>query len=165
MIYISVALKWVTSPLCNGVLKRSSKQSVEGVRKEVCRHAWLVIQWSRNLLITWNSYKDHKHFWHGSRCNNSVANYTVLTNAHYHTYEVSYLTADSVSIQQNAMKCRLTANVINSQNCGSFICMPIWCLMDFCNVQVFFGSFVEHWTHWLLFMSHKVPSRLNTKAK
>ena len=63
------------------------------------------------------------------------------------------------------MKCWLTANVIYSLHCWSFICMPIWCLMDFCNVQVFFGSFVEHWTHWLLFMSHEVPSRLNTVAK
>ena len=39
-------------------------------------------------------------------------------NAHYHTYEVSYLTTDSVSIEQKAMKCRLTANVINSRYCG-----------------------------------------------
>ena len=68
LIYISVALKWVTSPLCNKVLKRSSEQYVEGIRKEVCRHAWLGIQWSRNLQIIWHSYKDHKHFWHGSRC-------------------------------------------------------------------------------------------------
>ena len=31
--------------------------------------------------------------------------------------------------------------------------------------RLFFGSYVEYWTHKLLFMSHKVPSLLNTNAK